>query len=206
MSKLFFRTTLALLLVAISIDGQSQKDSTLSQKISRDFCEEFSKKNFTSYKDSEMEIGLLILPLITKYEKEIEKEWKLSASNMEDLEKIGEKVGQEAAVGCPKFFEFIKNNLSDILPDEEAGSAKSLEGVLTGVEEQTFTYLLVKTKTNKEEKLWWFGHFEGADEFIKNKDSLLKKTVKIEYNDMEVYDPRVKEYRSIKVIKKITIL
>lgn len=150
-----------------------------------------------------MEIGLLILPLIKKYEKEIEKEWNLSSSNMEDLEIIGEKIGQEATLGCPKFLEFIKNNLGDILPDEER-SAKSLEGILTAVEEQVFSYLLIKTKTNKEEKLWWFGHFDGADEFIKNKDTLVKKTVKIEYNEMEVYDPRLKEYRTIKVIKKFT--
>ncbi len=200
------RIALSLLLVFPAFAAQSQKkDSTLSQKISAEFCVEFSKKDFTTYKDSEMEIGMIMLPLIKKYEKEIAKEWGYSSSNLEDYEKIGEKIGQEAALGCPKFLEFVKNNLAEILPGDEIAT-KSLDGEVVAVEDQVFSCVVVKTKANKEEKLWWFNHFDGADAIIKNKDSLLRKSVSVEYNEMEVYDPRLKEYRTIKVIQKITTI
>src|SRR4026209_274254 len=92
MHKLFY------LLLAISFftplqKSFAQKDSTLTQKITNDFCIEFSKKDFSELKGFEMEIGLLVIPIIEKYSKEIKKEWELDPKNEEDYEKISEKIG-----------------------------------------------------------------------------------------------------------------
>src|SRR5688572_13173739 len=92
----------------------AQKDSSLTQRIVNEFCIEFSKKDFSKLKGFEMELGLLVVPLIEKYNKEIEKEWGLDPDNEEDYEKISEKIGREATLGCPKFLEFIRNNIDDI--------------------------------------------------------------------------------------------
>lgn len=202
------KSILALFFCAIVIscpkNSFSQNDTTFSTKIIREFCDEFSKKNISEFKNSEMELGLLILTVVSKYEKEIEKEWGLNLNDPKDFEKIGEKIGQDAALKCPKFFEFIKNNLDAISSADEEAEMKTLTGKLTGVEDNIFSCLLVKTKTGKEEKIWWFGHFEGAEQIIKDKNAFLNNTVEVSYTEMEVYDARLKDYRTIKVIKKIS--
>ncbi len=183
----------------------AQKDSTLTQKITNEFCIEFSKKDFSKSKGFEVELGLLIVPIIEKYSKEIEKEWDLVTDNEEDYQKISERIGREAAFGCPKFLEFIKNNIDDINESEDASNTKSISGVFQRLEGQLFTALVIKTKAGKEEKLWWFQFFEGSDELAKNPANLAKKNLTIKYTEMEVYDAKLKEYRTIKVIKNLAI-
>lgn len=184
--------------------GLTQNDTTFSVKIIREFCDEFSKKNISEFKNSEMELGLLIINVVSKYAAEIEKEWGLNLNEPKDFEKIGEKIGQEAALKCPKFYEFIKNNIGDITSGEEE-EIKTLAGKLISIEDNTFSCLLIKTKTGKEEKLWWFEHFEGAEQLIKDKSTFLNNTVEVSYTEIEVYDARLKDYRTIKVMKKISI-
>ncbi len=185
-------------------NGFTQNDTTFSTKITREFCDEFSKKNMSEFKDSQMELGMLILNIVSKYGPEIEKEWGLSLNDPKDFEKIGEKIGQDAALKCPKFYEFIKKNIAAISSDEEE-ETKSLSGKLISVEDNNFSCLLLKTKTGKEEKIWWFGHFEGAEQLIKDKATLLNSEVEVSYTTMEVYDARLKDYRTIKIIKKFVV-
>ena len=180
----------------------AQKDSTLSEKLTREFCDEFSKKGFTDLTNAKIELGLLVIPLITKHSAEIKKEWNLDSDNMENYEKIAEKIGEEAALGCPDFRQFVKNNLNQIVADDDENT-RTLTGTLLKIEDQQFSCLVVKTKSGKEEKLWWFGFFEGADELIKSKGNFLNKSVYVEYGEMEVYDSRLKDYHAIKVVKKI---
>ena len=192
-------------LLFISIKNSfAQKDSTFTQKITIEFCNEFSKKDFSEFKGFEMELGLLIVPIIEKYSKEIEKEWGLSRDNDQDYEKISEKIGQEAALGCPKFLDFVRNNLSEIKESADEDETKLITGTFQRIEEQLFCSLVIKTKAGKEEKLWWFQFFEGADELIKKPAMLAKKNITVRYTEMEVYDSKLKEYRAIKVIKSLT--
>ena len=183
----------------------AQKDSSLSQRIVNEFCIEFGKKDFSKIKGFEMELGLMVVPLIEKYGKEIHKEWGLNPENEEDYEKISEKIGREATLGCPKFLEFIKNNIDDINEIDDENNTKSVSGVFQRLEGQLFTALVIKTKAGKEEKLWWFQFFEGSDELAKDPASLAKKSLTIKYTEMEVYDAKLKEYRTIKVMKNLAI-
>ena len=183
----------------------AQSDSTLTKKITNDFCNEFSKKDFSKLKGFEMELGLLVVPIIEKYSKEIKKEWDLDPENEEDYEKISEKIGREATLGCPKFLEFIKNNIDEINDVADDSDTKSISGTFQRLEGQLFTALVIKTKAGKEEKLWWFQFFEGSDELAKNPASLAKKNLTIKYTEMEVYDAKLREYRIIKVMKNVAI-
>ena len=51
------------------------------------FVSNFRKKILAKSKGFEMELGLLIVPIIEKYSKEIEKEWDLDPENEEDYAK-----------------------------------------------------------------------------------------------------------------------
>jgi hypothetical protein len=65
----------------------------LDQRIGVVFCKEFSKIDSTRLTGGgwEMELGLLILPLIERFKDEIQKEWGISPDDVDGLEKIGEK-------------------------------------------------------------------------------------------------------------------
>lgn len=186
-----------------------QKDSTsLLKRITKSFCDEFSKKDQSKItaENMEMELGLLILPLLGKYADEIEKEWGIS-SDADGLEKIGEKIGQDAALNCPEFQSFIVKNLDAINGLDEDEKEKTISGSFISIETTgVFSSIQVKNKSGKEEKFWWFEYFDGADEVVKNAGKLKSKSVTVKYKETEIYDASLKEYRKIKVITGLTVV
>ncbi len=104
----------------------------------------------------------------------------------------------------PQILEFIKNNLDDFSETDEDATIKSIEGTFQRLDEQAFSTLVIKTKTGKDERLWWLGYFEG-ESALKSPAALSKKNLTLKYADLEVYDPKLKEYRTIKVIKKLEV-
>jgi hypothetical protein len=77
---------------------------------------------------------------------------------------------------------------------------KSLSGTLVKIEGQPFTYLLIRTKTGKMEKLFWMDHFEGAEKLSTEGKNLLNKEIRVGYKEQEVYDQVNNDYRKIKVL------
>lgn len=199
---LFFALTLL-----FSGTALAQKDSTLSQRITKTFCDEFSKKDLSKVKPDalDVEMGLVILNVIAKYEEDIKKEWGLSIDNEADMEKIGERIGRDAALSCPAFRDYVVNNLDAIGGDDEGDAEKSLTGNFSSLQAGAFSYIVLKTKGGKEEKLWWFEHFPGADDLMSKPDSFKSKSVTVKYKELEIYDGVLKEYRKIKVLTKFSV-
>lgn len=202
------RTFLIIALISLSLPfrGAAQKDSTLEKRIGAEFCAEFSKADLTKMEGEnwQVELGLLILPLFDKYAAEIQKEWNIDPKDPDMYEKVGEKIGQIAALKCPAFQEFILKNM-DKINGEDKESEKSLDGKWIKTEQTgMFSYLLVRTKAGKEEKFWWFEFFEGADELLSRPESYKNSNINIRYRETEVYDASLKEYRKIKVITRLT--
>lgn len=146
----------------------------------------------------------MILPLIERFGDEIQKEWGISPDDVDGLEKIGEKIGQIAALKCPAFQDFVVKNLDKLdLDDEE--KEKSVEGKIIRLEQQgSFNQLIIKSKNGKEEKLWWFEFFEGADEFVSKPDRFKNEKLNVKYRETEVYDASLKEYRVIRIITSLS--
>ena len=146
-----------------------------------------------------MELGMVILPLLSKYNDEIKSQWHLDPADKEDLEKIGYRIGQDAAMDCATFRNFIKENM-DAIGNTSEEENKSLSGILVKIEGQPFTYLLIRTKTGKMEKLFWMDHFEGAEKLSTEGKNLLNKEIRVGYKEQEVYDQVNNDYRKIKVL------
>ena len=195
-----FRLIFIFLFSLAAMSSRAQSDSALRKKISKDFCIEFSKVSGTIKKeDLEMELGMVILPLLSKYNDEIKSQWHLDPADKEDLEKIGYRIGQDAAMDCATFRNFIKENM-DAIGNTSEEENKSLSGILVKIEGQPFTYLLIRTKTGKMEKLFWMDHFEGAEKLSTEGKNLLNKEIRVGYKEQEVYDQVNNDYRKIKVL------
>lgn len=206
MKCLFTRFLLSLVIVAtLTAPAIGQKDSTLSEKITKDFCFEFEKASskITS-ENMEMEVGLMILPILSKYSAEIKKEWKLDAANQADLRKIGERIGQEAAIGCLPFQKFVMEHMNTInrINTDKTPKEKTewIAGTLVKVEGQPFTYISFKRTNGKTEKLYWLEYFEGADQLAGDIKKYQQKNVAFAYKELEIFDAVSREYKTIKVI------
>ena len=94
---------------------------------------------------------------------------------------------------CPAFNEIIMKKAAVA---EEA--EKSISGTLLKIMDQQFTYLLIKNKSGKEEKIWWLEYFAGSDK-LHASTSILNKPITVNYKVVELYDAMNKEYKSYKV-------
>lgn len=190
-----------LLLVANFLSAQTNTKAAFEDSLSKDFCESFSKVAPTLKKENmQMELGVIILPLFSKYKEQIQSEWKMDVENTEDIEKIGEKVGQIAVLNCPAFMQYIKQNLDDIKKDP--AKTKSLTAKFLKLEGSPFVYLLTQTAVGKTEKIFWMEFFEGAD-VLAMPVKLVNKQIRIQYKELEVYDNVIKDYKVIKIATKL---
>ena len=128
--------------IYFSINGlHAQTNSTaLQDSMLKDFCSEFEKSASTINPENiSVEVGMLILPLFTKYKEQIKSEWGLDITDQADAGKAGEKIGQLAVVSCPAFKEYVKNNLSTILEEKSGSSSKQYTGTILRIEGSPFT-------------------------------------------------------------------
>lgn len=178
--------------------------ASFQDSLVNDFCNEFSKSGGTLPKENfASEVGMMMLPLFTKYRDQIKKEWGFDVGDAADAEKAGEKIGQLTVIGCPAFREFVKNNLETILDHRSSSPSMKYEGKILRVEGSPFAYLVVKNTIGKEEKMYWMEYFEGADQL--GKRSFLNKNVVIKYRELEVYQTLTKDYKIIKVITGVSL-
>lgn len=83
---------------------------------------------------------------------------------------------------------------------EKVKSTTSLDGTFSALDTSgNFACLKVKGADGREQKIWWFEHFNGSDLLIKNPELLNNKKVTVTYVEREVYEPKLKDYVKIKV-------
>jgi hypothetical protein len=196
--------TLGAFLLSSRVQAQTSSRQEFEKEIVAAFCDTFTKAAPNIKMESlNVELGMMIIPLFTKYQSQIEKEWGLSADDAEGAEAIGEKVGQLATMHCEAFQTFVKANLESILNEKTEKGSKSFSGTLTKMEGSPFTYLLVKNAQGRTDKFYWMEFFPGAEKLSTSSVSRLNKPLRIFYREMEVYKAGEKEYTPVKVITRI---
>ena len=188
-------TLFAIFLALTPITAFAQK--TLGQRMAEDYCKELDKQGVPDkWDESSMEkISLAMMPIATKYAEEFEKEYKMELKTQKDFEKFGQVLGEEAGKYCPKFKKMMESMMSTKV--EEVKSTASLDGTFVGLDTSgSFAFFKVKGADGREQKIWWFEHFNGAE--LLN-TTLNTKKVSVVYVEREVYEPKLKDYVKIKV-------
>ncbi len=196
--------------------SKAQSTEQMMKTITLDFCDELQKKDFSVFKsraDLEVQLGLLMLPLLTKYEKEIDLilEKEDNTSKKDKMNLFGRKLGMQAVVDCPKFLEVLGKNskiTSEIVgePDDEiVDNEKSVStSVITTIVGNDISYIVAKDLVGRETKYYWLGYFQG-DDLLKTKSALNKK-IKISFIEQDLYSYQLKDYIKIKVLTGIKII
>lgn len=189
-------------LLALTISGQAQSDEVY-KAIAKETCECIGKKNYDYNTTSKMEIqatlGLCMMESAQRNKLEFD------MNSLEDMTKLGEKVGMQMAPICPEVFKaFMDDAIQDIETDESMEEEETEYFTVTGkvksVEEKDFVYVTLKDASGKEHKFAWFFYFEGSDEFKANPKSMIGKDVTITYILLEVLQPKTKTYYNLNIL------
>lgn len=184
--------------------AQMSKDS-LIKVMSKETCEDISNKNFSgkSMDELQMELGLAMLPIISKYEAELKSVLEVSIDDQKGLENMGRLVGLQLAKDCPAFLKMFMSNpqaIKDAAGMITENSSASISGTLLKIVPGDFAYIQVKDGSGKTEKIWWMEYFEGSDKLTNSPQNYLNKAVKVNYIEKEMYNSTLKEYVKVKIL------
>lgn len=179
----------------LSLHSFAQSDTAIKRKVAEEVCTEVTKKKSSFTQNNfETQLGVILMPFIVKNGTEFKTLWNYDYNVETEANEIGRKIGQMLVLDCPAFNEIIMQ----FAVGEEAEN-KNISGTLLQISNQQFTYLLVKNKSGKEEKIWWLEYFEGSNKLQPGKPSLINKSISIQYKEIELYDAVNKEYKTYKI-------
>lgn len=192
---------------SLSSQSDEQKDALL-QTIANESCDCINKKqiDFATVQQAqlEMEFGFCILESYSKNKKEADKVLNLTFSDEQSMEALGADVAIKMMGVCPDFM----TKVAGVYASSEFEAAKDdiiIVGYVTNIQESLFNIVEVKDTDNRLQKLLWLEYFEG-DNLLYDLNKLKKNKVKITCYEYEMFDPKIKDYRNFKIIKKMTIL
>lgn len=209
----FMKKIVVVLFASIAFGANAQKvikDSLLKTMCS-EMCVELSKKVKSNKKvdNLETEIGLIMLPSISKHSKEIKEIYGTDPFEGNTMEIVGEDLGGKLAVDCPAFIELLANNseaTADLISGKKSEKTTgSLKGSFVKINNAELSFIEVKTDNGKVEKLYWMEYFEGSNDLINTPQKFANKSVAVKYVEREMYKPALKDYSKIKVITSITL-
>ncbi|MGC3943128.1 MAG: hypothetical protein QM762_01090 [Chryseolinea sp.] len=74
------------------------------------------------------------------------------------------------------------------------------------IENDIFVIFSLKDETGKISRFHWLSFVESQDDLTSSYSSILGKSLRINYESQEFFDPKLSEYRQFSIIKKITVL
>ena len=194
---------LAFLALTNNIQSQDYLDS-----IAYSTCDCIAEiETFESIEDRNFQLGICLVKAIEPYQEAVEKDFgedfDFSSASGEEL---GRKVGMKMVTVCPDaFFELVEEEIKQEAAKQKGEPVEQdLYGTITKIENTQFVSFTVKDSKGKRQKLFWLYYFQNSDEFIDNYEELKGKKMYFTYYVEDIFDPRINEYTSVKIITGIS--
>lgn len=193
--------TLLILFISASLT-QAQDNYDYVDKIAQDACECVQKAKDSNPNLTTEDLGGCLLLSAKDYKAQLSKDYNLDLDSLdgESGEKLGQTIGSRMAFICPTLVASL-GNVSDKNKTEEF----RILGTIKSIKIETFMVFEIKSEDGKLEKLYWLDFVNSEFDLQNNYEELKEKVVEAIYVNKEVYDARIKEYRVIKVLKKIAV-
>lgn len=198
---------IVILSILFFVSITSAQESVLD-KISKETCEYLESNDISnlSAEEKQAKLGLKILSLYNKYEKELNKEGLvLDLSGGEEAGyEFGEKVGMNMVQFCPKA---LMSLVGGDLEEENYEKEQSyVDGEVKKITGEDLYMVELKDTQGKIQKFIWLSNFEGADALLDYSKALKNKEVRVFYEAMEIFSPKLKDYIIRNKIVKLEIL
>lgn len=193
-----------ILLLAVSLTGSyslAQSDAVLDI-LAKESCECIKNKNIDLSKPDpesiKKEFGICVLQSYSRNSEAFGKEHPLDVGNREAMVKLGEQVGMKMLGFCPEVLMALAGD-----DEEEATTTEvvyqQIEGQVSEIRTDQFVTLVVRDKNGRNYNFLMLDYFETASLFTNNQIKKNDKLV-VSYSEVELYDPKAKEFRYFKVI------
>lgn len=192
------------LLLFIAIGTFSQEKVSALDKISKLTCEYLNSEKFKTLNKANKTsgLGLFIIGSYSKFEKElVEEGLEFDFGSSDGGRKFGEKVGVNMLKFCSEAliaFSKLEDDKVEVIEEK----VLSMSGEITRIKGKEFSMVYLRDKDNTIQKFVWLRNFIGSDKLI-YADSVKGMKVKIMYQNIEWYLPKIKEYITRKEITGI---
>jgi hypothetical protein len=198
---MFKKITFLILLCSASAQSFAQEYVDKIAKRACDCSETIIKNN--NEKTRSMEIGFCILNAAdAEDKKKFKKDFNLDFNEIDkNGEKIGKLIGMKMAPICPATIMALANAQGD--KDKTSNSVQSIVGEVIKIEKEFFVSFMVRESNGNSSKLLWTSPIETNIDMANQYLSLQGKSLQFSFENQNIFDPKIGEYRSFKIIKKI---
>lgn len=194
------KLTLSFLLIVLSTGLYSQN---YMKNIAEKACECISELPDDEGLTTE-NFGLCIIQEASLYKDELLRDHNIDMLNIDvDGEKLGRMVAVEMLTTCPKQIKRIVAVSTE--EEKEENDFFETKGEIKAINTDRFVNFSLIDKEGKTSKFFWLTFVKSEIDIQNEFDSLIGKIVKIEYSTVEIFDPRIKEYRNFNMIETLNI-
>lgn len=152
------------------------------------------------------ELGVCMLKATMPFSKEIKKDYNIdpTADIMDSakMEQLGIKMGILMAEECQE--EFLK--IAQYSDEAEGGKESSellINGTVSKIEKENFIVFHVVGENKILNKLYWISSVDSNLDLPKEYQTLMNKKVSISYFTMEIFDPKINDYKTLNIISTL---
>lgn len=203
------KITLFVLLLGLPFLAFSQEKAL--DKITKATCACMDGKDLSKLDRGqfEQELGLCMFTAASPLMAELQKEEGIDITDQASFQKIGEKVGQKLATGCPKLFgkmmELYSDQVEMTTTTNEVRQIFLAEGQFVAIQDGPMAVFQLKTADGKVTPFLWLQAFDGSEAFQTNAAAMAGKSLKVFYEEQELYQAKSGTYQKFKVVQKVEI-
>ncbi len=195
-----------ILFIALAIFMAGALQPVIAQDVldilAEDACDCISKKDTDemSMEDLQMQLSMCLMESVGNNQEAFQKQYgDFNPSDQAAMQEFGQQVGMKMVTKCPQVMMKMAGNAQAPPQAAPPGSAPSqpagsLTGTFQGVSGDEVAVLTIKESNGRTQKLLWLDYFKGSDRLMEDPAALKGKTVKVEFETIEVYAPQAKEY------------
>ncbi|MBD3580961.1 hypothetical protein [Flavobacterium selenitireducens] len=195
------RGNFVLAAVFVSFTGFVQGQDVM-KAIGDDSCACISELRKSGQEVTDMQLGLCIVKSYNARKSQLPPEKQVSLSDSEAFEAIAAEIGIKMVETCPDFImDMADDNINET--SEAAEARHSMNVQITDVKSEQFVTITAKDENGRQHSLLMLEYFGTASLFTEGKVKKGDK-ITIAYKEVELYDPKMKEFRYYKVITDLT--
>ncbi len=202
MKKYFCSTFLFILCTTGSF---AQTKVTYLDTIAELSCKCINQKDFTDFKTKKArnaQLGICMLQIAKNYKQELLEDYQINLDSLDFYgEQLGKLVGSRMAFTCPNAL--VK--ISQIINEDNNVVVEKTWGKVIEITENPYVIFSIRTDGGRQENFYWFQYINSQFDLQNSYKTLKGKMVKIEYSDMEIFDPRINDYRSLHILTSLKI-
>lgn len=153
------------------------------------------------------ELGVCMLKATMPFSKEIKRDYNIdpTADIMDSakMEQLGIKMGILMAEECQEEFLKIAQYSDEEAGGKESSSELLINGTVSKIEKENFIVFHVVGENKILNKLYWISSVDSNLDLPKEYQTLMNKKVNISYFTMEIFDPKINDYKTLNIISTL---